>query len=77
MALKKGYTQIEEQMKNWLPTRYFAAYAEINNKDCKAYINLAVSNLTKADEMCTNLPFNDLSKAMNWALAPKMDEMKT
>jgi len=69
-ALKKSYAYIQDQMVNWLPTRYLAAWMNVNQRDCSSYLTLASTNETKVAEICQAMPFDNLDQLYFFTLAP-------
>lgn len=64
-------------MRVWLPTRYLAAWLDVNKRDCNSFLSTAITNTTHLTEICTNYPFDNLQKLQYFALAPYDAAMKT
>jgi len=63
-------------MEFWLPTRYAAAYFEINKKTCHDYIDLVITNTTQANNMCVAFPFENINNLYTWVASQKADWVK-
>lgn len=61
-AMKKSYTQISTALRDWLPTRYFAAWADVNKKTCTTFLTPVITNATQVGEICSNFSFEALDR---------------
>lgn len=58
MTLMKSYNQISMTIQNWLETRYFAAWADVNKKTCNTFFAAYLTNATQLEITCNNFPFD-------------------
>lgn len=64
VALKKSYALVEDQMTNWLSTRFLAATLDLDETvTCRKYFKHALSNDTKVDvqKTCAMYQFDNLT----------------
>ena len=69
-AMQKSYQQIYTSMKQWLPTRYLAAWSDIHEKTCDDYLKLVLTNTTQLNDVCAKYPFDNLEQLQYFVLAP-------
>ena len=84
-TLRKSYKHLYTQMEQFLPTRWLAAWLELNpdavtDPDFKAhpclYFVTPTSNATRAAAVCRDIDFSDLSDVKLFALAQKVPALQ-
>lgn len=76
MNMLKAYTQISSSIQNWLETRYFAAWANVNKKTCQTFFAAYLTNTTQLNLACANFPFDRIATVQYWVNAPNNDTAK-
>jgi hypothetical protein len=80
LSLKKSYSYVDDQMTNWLPTRFLAATVDLDDDlTCEGYFTDAVGNDTNVNitQVCSTLKFDDLDSVYKLALANKQPSLKS
>lgn len=81
-TLRKSYRHLFTQMEQFLPTRWLAAWLELNptsvtdpdfkDHPCLYFVKPAVANATRAAAVCKEIDLSDLSDLKMFALAQKV-----
>lgn len=67
--MNETYFQLETLVPFEITSRYLAAFFEVNSKKCSDYVNLAVTDITRQDAICTTFDFSKLDDVKTFLAA--------